>query len=156
MEKCIKCGGTLPAGAKLCPFCGNPVSYYEEKMQPVPPAPTKKTGGRTILIVAVSVLSALLIASLAFALILWTTSTGAPPKLGVSPGSLDFGTLQVGSQSSQVLTLSNSGKQDLNWSADKAVFKGLRDSDSPFHERAGERHPRRAGRGNLGSASAAG
>ncbi len=125
MEKCIKCGGTLPAGAKLCPYCGNPVSYYEEKMQPVPPAPTKKTRGRTILIVAVSVLSVLLIASLAFALMLWTTSTGAPPKLGVSPGSLDFGTLQVGSQSSQVLTLSNSGKQDLNWNADKGAANWL-------------------------------
>src|SRR5262249_25319517 len=113
MEKCIKCGGTLPAGAKLCPYCGNPVSYYEEKMQSVPPAPAKKTGGRTILIVSIVVLSVLLISSLAFALMLWTTSTGAPPKLGVSPGSLDFGTLQVGSQGSRVLTLSNSGKQDL-------------------------------------------
>ena len=115
MEKCIKCGGTLPADAKLCPYCGNPVSYYEEKQQPVPPATRKQTRGRTILILAVVVLSVLLISSLVFATMLWT----APPKLGVSPGSLDFGTLQVGRQSSQVLTLSNSGRQDLNWSADK-------------------------------------
>ncbi len=119
MEKCIKCGGTLPAGAKLCPYCGNPVSYYEEKMQPVQPASRKQTRSRTILIVAVSVLSVLLIASLAFAIVMWTATPAAAPKLGVSPGSLDYGTLQVGSQSSQVLTLSNSGKQDLNWSADK-------------------------------------
>jgi len=119
MEKCIKCGGTLPAKAKLCPYCGNPVSYYEEKKQPVQPATRKQAGGRTILIVAVVVLSVLLISSLAFAITQWTASPAASPKLGVSPGSLDFGTLQVGSQSSQVLTLSNSGKQDLNWSADK-------------------------------------
>ncbi len=119
MEKCIKCGGTLPANAKLCPYCGNPVSYYEEKKQPVQPATRKQAGGRTILIVAVVVLSVLLISSLAFAITQWTASPAASPKLGVSPGSLDFGTLQVGSQSSQVLTLSNSGKQDLNWSADK-------------------------------------
>jgi hypothetical protein len=68
--------------------------------------------------VAVAVLSVLLISSLAFALMLWT-GLAAPPKLGVSPGSIDFGTQQVGSQSSQILTLSNSGRQDLNWSADK-------------------------------------
>ena len=119
MEKCIKCGGTLPAGAKVCPHCGNPVSYYEEKMQPVPPATRTKDRGRTILIVAIVVLSVLLISSLAFAITQWTASPATSPKLGVSPGSLDFGTLQVGSQNSQILTLSNSGKQDLNWSADK-------------------------------------
>ena len=119
MEKCIKCGGTLPADAKLCPYCGNPVSYYEEKKQPVPPATGKQARGRTMLILAVVVLGALLIASLAFAITLWTASPAASPKLGVSPGSLDYGTLQVGSQSSQVLTLSNSGGKDLNWSADK-------------------------------------
>ena len=115
MEKCIKCGGTLPAGAKLCPYCGNPVSFYEEKKQPVQPATKKQTRGRTILIVSVVVLGVLLIASLAFAIIQWT----APPKLGVSPGSLNYGTLQVGSQGSQVLTLSNSGRQELNWRVDK-------------------------------------
>ena len=119
MEKCIKCGGTLPADAKLCPYCGNPVSYYEEKKQPVPPATRKQARGRTMLILAVVVLGVLLIASLAFAITLWTASPAASPKLGVSPGSLDYGTLQVGSQSSQVLTLSNSGGKDLNWSADK-------------------------------------
>src|SRR6516165_4514427 len=27
--------------------------------------------------------------------------------------------------------------------SDKAVLKGLRDGDAPFHERTGERHPRR-------------
>jgi IPT/TIG domain/Viral BACON domain len=115
MEKCIKCGGTLPAGAYVCPNCGNPVSLYEEKKQPVPSASRKQTRWRTILIVAVVVLSGLLILSLAFAIMLWS----APPKLVVSPGSLDYGTLQVNSQSSQILTLSNSGRQDLNWRADK-------------------------------------
>ncbi len=115
MEKCIKCGGTLPAGAKVCPYCGNPVSLYEEKMQPVQSASRKQARWRPILILAVVVLSGLLIASLVFAIMLWT----APAKLVVSPGSLDYGTLQVGSQGSQVLTLSNSGRQDLNWSADK-------------------------------------
>jgi hypothetical protein len=119
MKKCIKCGGTLPADAKLCPYCGNPVSYYEEKKQPVPPATGKQDRGRTILILAVVVLSVLLISSLAFAIMQWTASPATSPKLGVSTGSLDYGTLQVGSQSSQVLTLSNSGRQDLNWSADK-------------------------------------
>jgi len=115
MEKCIKCGGTLPAGVKVCPYCGNPVSLYEEKMQPVQSASRKQARWRTILILAVVVLSGLLIASLVFAIMLWT----APPKLVVGPGPLDYGTLQVGSQGSQVLTLSNSGRQDLNWSADK-------------------------------------
>jgi IPT/TIG domain-containing protein/BACON domain-containing protein len=115
MERCIKCGGTLPADAKVCPYCGNPVSLYEEKMQPVQSASRKQARWRTILILAVVVLSGLLIASLVFAIMLWT----APAKLVVSPGSLDYGTLQVGSQGSQVLTLNNSGRQDLNWSADK-------------------------------------
>ena len=128
MEKCIKCGGMLPAGAKVCPYCGNPVSLYEEKKQPglrlssaiSPIAPVqsayrKQARGRTILILAVVVLSGLLILSFVFAIILWS----APPKLAVSPGSLDYGTLQVGSQGSQILTLSNSGRQDLDWRVDK-------------------------------------
>ena len=128
MEKCIKCGGMLPAGAKVCPYCGNPVSLYEEKKQPglrlssaispiapVQSASRKQARGRTILILAVVVLSGLLILSFAFAIILWS----APPKLAVSPGSLDYGTLQVGSQGSQILTLSNSGRQDLDWRVDK-------------------------------------
>ncbi|HYA99077.1 MAG TPA: zinc ribbon domain-containing protein, partial [Ktedonobacteraceae bacterium] len=93
MEKCIKCGGTLPAGAKLCPYCGNPVSYYEEKMQPMPPPTRKKDRGRTILIVAIVVLSALLLSSLAFAITQLAAPSATSPKLGVSPGSLDFGTL---------------------------------------------------------------
>ena len=115
MEKCIKFDGKLPAGAKVCPYCGNPVSFYEEKKQPVQPASGKEARWRPMLILAVVVLSGLLILSLAFAIILWTSS----PKLVVSPGSLDYGTLQVGNQSSQTLTLSNSGRQDLDWRADQ-------------------------------------
>src|SRR2546427_11995870 len=99
MEKCIKCGGMLPADAKVCPYCGNPVSLYEEKKQPglrlssaispiapVQSASRKQARGRTILILAVVVLSGLLILSFAFAIILLS----APPKLAVSPGSLDY------------------------------------------------------------------
>ncbi len=115
MEKCIKCGATLPAGAKVCPYCGNPVSLYEEKMQPVQPVSKKQARWRPLLILAVVVLSALLVLSLVFAFMQWT----APAKLVVSPGSIDYGTLQVGSQGSQVITLTNSGRQDLNWTANK-------------------------------------
>jgi len=115
MEKCIKCGETLPASANVCPSCGNPVSFYEEKKQPVQPASGQEARWRPMLILVVVVLSGLLILSLAFAIMLWT----APAKLVVSPGSLDYGTLQVGNQSSQTLTLSNSGRQDLDWRADQ-------------------------------------
>ena len=142
MEKCIKCGGMLPAGAKVCPYCGNPVSLYEEKKQPglrlpsaispiapVQSASRKQAIGRTILILAVVVLSGLLILSFAFAIILWS----APPKLAVSPGSLDYGTLQVGSQGSQILTLSNSGRQDLDWRAVKGKADWLTLDPSQGH-----------------------
>ena len=128
MEKCIKCGRMLPAGANVCPHCGNPVSLYEEKKQPglrsssaiSPKAPVqsasrKQARGRTILILTVVVLSGLLILGFASAIILWPT----PPKLVVNPGSLNYGTLQVDSKSSQILTLSNSGRQNLDWRADK-------------------------------------
>jgi len=119
MEKCIKCGETLPAGAKECPNCGNLVSLSEEKRPPPPvqPAFRKQARFRTILILAVVLLSGLLILSLVFGIMLWSGS--ASPKLVVSHGSLDYGTLKVGSQGSQVLTLSNSGRQDLNWGTDK-------------------------------------
>src|SRR5581483_11968968 len=131
MEKCLKCGRELPTGAKICPTCGNPVSFFEEKMRPASypamppaaispgmpayPAPRKHPRGRTILILTAVVLSVLLIASLVFAIMLGT----APAKLAVSPGTIDYGTLQVGSQGNQILTLTNSGRQDLNWSATK-------------------------------------
>ena len=104
METCTKCGWKLPAHAEVCPYCGQPVESDEEKKrlklrlptEAMPPlisrlAPAKvalgtQARGRTILILALVVLSGLLIASLAFALVQWSASTSASPKLGVSPG----------------------------------------------------------------------
>ncbi len=42
-----------------------------------------------------------------------------PAKLNVNPLSLDFGSPQVGNQETQQLTVSNSGGQELRWTADK-------------------------------------
>ncbi len=42
-----------------------------------------------------------------------------PAKLNVNPPMLDFGTQIVGSQMTQLLTVSNSGQMDLNWMADR-------------------------------------
>ena len=42
-----------------------------------------------------------------------------PPKLNVDPQTLDFGTQNVGSQMTKLLTVSNSGQMDLNWMANK-------------------------------------
>ncbi|MGZ3645586.1 MAG: IPT/TIG domain-containing protein, partial [Ktedonobacteraceae bacterium] len=133
MEKCIKCGGILPADVKACPYCGNPVSLYEEMKQPVQSASRNQARSRTILILTVVVLSVLLFSSLAFAIMLWSAS----PKLVVSPGSLDYGTLQVSSQSSQLLTLSNSGKQDLDWKVDKGKADWLTLDPSQGHIQSG-------------------
>jgi hypothetical protein len=42
-----------------------------------------------------------------------------PAKLNVDPLALDFGTQNVDSQETKLLTVSNSGQMDLNWRADK-------------------------------------
>ena len=42
-----------------------------------------------------------------------------PAKLNVNPLSLDFGSLCGGNQGTQLLTVSNSGGQELRWTADK-------------------------------------
>lgn len=42
-----------------------------------------------------------------------------PAKLNVSPLSLDFGSLQGGKQKTMLLTVGNSGGQELRWTADK-------------------------------------
>jgi hypothetical protein len=139
MATCIKCGSILPPDAKYCPLCGNPVSFFAEKKQSeesfsrngMPPAFTSRAPVsslskqqarvRTSLIVAVTMLSVLLIASLVFAVLLWS----APAKLSVSSDALDYGTLQMGNQSHQVLTLSNTGRQNLDWQAVKGTADWL-------------------------------
>jgi hypothetical protein len=42
-----------------------------------------------------------------------------PARLSVDPLTLDFGTQNVGSQMTKLLTVSNSGQMDLNWMADR-------------------------------------
>ena len=98
MRKTGACSHVTDEFAKLCPDCGNPVSYYEKKKQPVQPASKKEARSHTILLLSVIVLGGLLIASLAFAIMLWSTSTSASPKREVSPGSLNYGMLQVGTR----------------------------------------------------------
>jgi|GEM_PF-6780970 len=56
------------------------VSYYEKKQQPVQPASKKEARSHTMLFLSVIVLGGLLIASLAFAIMLWSTSASASPK----------------------------------------------------------------------------
>ena len=96
MRKTGACSHVTDEFAKLCPDCGNPVSYYEKKKQPVQPASKKEARSHTMLLLSVIVLGGLLIASLAFAIMLWSTSTSASPKREESHGSLNYGTLQVG------------------------------------------------------------
>jgi hypothetical protein len=45
--------------------------------------------------------------------------SNTPAKLNVSPLSLDFGSLKGGAQKTLLLTVSNSGGQELRWTADK-------------------------------------
>ncbi len=45
-------------------------------------------------------------------------SSPPPAKLNVNPLLLDFGSQNVGSQQTRLLTVSNSGQMDLNWMAD--------------------------------------
>jgi len=47
------------------------------------------------------------------------SSKPTPAKLNVNPLALDFGTQNVGSQMTQLLTVGNSGQMDLNWMADR-------------------------------------
>jgi Viral BACON domain len=47
------------------------------------------------------------------------------PKLDVKPASLDFGQLPAGSQAKQMVTISNLGTQDLNWTADQGNVSWL-------------------------------
>ena len=49
-----------------------------------------------------------------------------PGKLAVTPSSLDFGVLQQGSTTTQILTVSNMGQLPLNWTAKEYPTRGLK------------------------------
>jgi len=59
------------------------------------------------------------------------TIVALPGKLAVTPSSLDFGVLQKGSTTTQILTMSNMGQQPLNWTA-KEYFSMNRGSTTWF------------------------
>ncbi len=145
MQKCKQCEWEFPDDMCECPYCGHPVEPENKKQKrrfnlrwhpntfmarvkqppsslaPSPTTPTAPSKKHPWLVILVSIITVILLLGGTLIVYVWARGGSTPPpaKLNVDPLLLDFGSQIVGIQKTRLLTVSNSGGQELRWSVDK-------------------------------------
>jgi hypothetical protein len=150
MQKCKQCEWEFPDDIRICPYCGHPVEPEDQKQKqrfnlhghpdtllagvkqpssglaPSPTTPTTPSKKLPRLVILVSIITAILLLGSTVTVYVWARgSTPSQAKLNVDPPLLDFGSHKVGIQKTLLLTVSNSGGQELRWKIDKGKILWL-------------------------------